>query len=68
MTSLPDTAKWAERLQQYRPWLPHAERGTWRPFWGLSPDSSGINPSIPPLMLAEWKNTYRAEMEKARKG
>lgn len=60
---LPDSAKWAERLNGYQPWL---GKWTWLPSWGPPPDSLHNYSAIPPLMLAEWKNTYRAEMEKAR--
>lgn len=62
-TPLPDSAKWKARLDGHRPWL--GERN-WQATWGLSPDSSGVNHSIPKAMLAEWKATYRDEMAKAR--
>lgn len=64
--TLPDTAKWSARLTQWRPWLPHGARGIWPATWGLPPDSSGTNPSIPPMMLRDWLVKYRAEMAKAR--
>lgn len=64
-TPLPDTAKWKTRLDGHKPWLGPDGR-CWKAAWGLSPDSSGINPSIPPMMLREWKQTYQAEMAKAR--
>ncbi len=54
--NLPDTAKWSARLDQYKPWLPHAERGRWQPFWGPPPDTSGSpNPLIPAELLRAWK-------------
>lgn len=52
-TRLPDTAKWAERLNGYRPWEGKTQ---WSPTWGLRPDSPGRNPLIPPNMLAAWRN------------
>ncbi len=67
MINLPDVAKWAARLDQWKPWLPHGpERGIWKPFWGPRPDSAGIHPSIPPAMLADWRAFYTAQMAKAR--
>jgi hypothetical protein len=35
-------------------------------MWGLSPDSAGLNRSIPPEMLKAWKALYTAEMAKLR--
>ncbi len=64
MTSLPDTAKWAARLDQWKPWLPHGpERGIWKPFWGPRPDSAGRNPLIPAELLKAWRSKYDAAME-----
>lgn len=65
---LPDSAKWAERLNSYRPWLPHGDplRGKWLSTWGLNPDSAGKNISIPHDLLAAWRSTYAAETEKLR--
>lgn len=63
---LPDSGVWAERLNQFKPWLPHGERGRWLPAWGPSPDGAGINHSIPPLLYAKWRAEYDAEMRKAR--
>lgn len=60
---LPDSAKWAERLDQFKPWLPHGERGQWPATWGLRPDSSGRNPLIPPALYAAWRAKYDAAME-----
>lgn len=67
LARLPDSAKWAERLAQYRPWMPHGDplRGRWEPFWGLPPDSAGTNPLIPPKMLAEWRALYREKIKEA---
>lgn len=65
---LPDSAKWAERLNSYRPWLAHTDplRGKWQSTWGLNPDSAGKNPSIPADLLAAWRATYAAENDKLR--
>tara|TARA_R110000822_G_C15120646_1_gene473952 strand:+ start:22 stop:738 length:717 start_codon:yes stop_codon:yes gene_type:complete len=54
---LPDSAKWAKRLESYNPWLPMDDpaRGKWQPSWGLNPDSAGRNPHIPPDLLAAWR-------------
>jgi len=54
---LPDSAKWAERLDSYKPWLPMDDprRGKWQPSWGLNPDSAGRNPLIPAELLAAWR-------------
>jgi hypothetical protein len=60
---LPDTAKWVERLAGHRPLegKPH-----WKAEWGLSPDSSGTNPLIPPALLADWRKTYREQLAEHR--
>ncbi|MGQ3299661.1 YdaU family protein [Reyranella sp.] len=65
---LPESAKWAERLDSYRPWLPHTDplRGRWHSSWGLPPDSAGNNPLIPTDLLAAWRAKFDAEMEKLR--
>lgn len=65
---LPDSAKWAERLDGYRPWLPFGDpmRGRWQPTWGLNPDSAGVNPLIPKELLRAWRAKYDAEMAKLR--
>ena len=60
---LPDSAKWAARLDGYRPW--EGVR-TWHASWGLPPDSAGHNPLIPARLLAEWREKNRVEMEKLR--
>lgn len=58
---LPDTAKWATRLADYRPWEGKAK---WTSQWGPPPDSHGTdNPIIPRLMLQKW----RADAAAARK-
>ena len=58
---LPDTAKWTERLDGYRPW---EGKGFWPGRWGPPPDSAGYdNPLIPKLMLQTW----RAEAAAARR-
>lgn len=50
--NLPSSAKWAARLDGYKPWL---GRRTWSGLWGPRPDSSGSpNPLIPPAMLKAW--------------
>lgn len=60
----PDSAKWAERLAAFKPWL--AER-PWKPEWGPPPDSSGTpNPLIPALMLKAWKVLYAGKMGQQR--
>lgn len=53
---LPDSAKWAERLDGYSPWLPIGDpkRGKWQPTWGPQPDSAGRNPLIPVELLKAW--------------
>ena len=65
---LPDSAKWSERLDSYRPWLPFGDplRGRWQPTWGLNPDSAGVNPLIPKDLLKAWRAKYDAEMAKLR--
>jgi hypothetical protein len=60
---LPDTAKWAARLDGYQPWLGIR---TWQPSWGPIPDSAGHNPLIPSRLLAEWREKNRVEMAKLR--
>jgi len=60
---LPDTAKWAARLDGYRPW---EGIRAWHASWGLPPDSAGHNPLIPARLLAEWREKNRVEMEKLR--
>lgn len=62
-TPLPSSAKWRERLDNHRPW---EGIRCWQASWGLSPDSSGHNPLIPPAMLREWKQRYALEMAKLR--
>jgi hypothetical protein len=54
---LPDSAKWATRLDSYSPWLPVNDpaRGKWLPTWGLPPDSSGRNPLLPVELLKAWQ-------------
>ena len=53
---LPDSAKWAERLDGYSPWLAIGDpkRGKWQPTWGPQPDSAGRNPLIPAELLKAW--------------
>lgn len=63
---LPESAKWADRLEQYRPWLPHGERGRWEGTWGPAPDSAGRNPLIPVALYRAWRARYDAEMAKVR--
>ncbi len=60
---LPDSAKWKDRLEQFKPWLPHGERGKWEATWGPRPDSAGRNPIIPPALYADWRAKYDAAME-----
>lgn len=55
---LPDTAKWKERLDGYRPW---EGKSTWTQRWGPPPDSYGTdNPLIPKLMLQTWRGEAAA--------
>jgi len=65
---LPDSAKWAERLDSYRPWLPFGDpmRGRWQPTWGLNPDSAGVNPLIPKDLLKAWRAKHETETAKLR--
>lgn len=60
---LPDSAKWAARLDGYRPW---EGIRAWQPSWGPIPDSAGHNPLIPSRLLADWRERNRVEMEKLR--
>lgn len=46
-------AKWAARLDQYRPWEPG--KSTWPSRWGLPPDSAGVNPTMPKDLRAKWR-------------
>lgn len=57
--SLPDTAKWQERLADFKPWL---GRRTWQPFWGPPPDSLQRNPTLElyPNLLKAWREEYEA--------
>jgi len=60
----PDSAKWAERLAAFKPWL--GER-PWKPEWGPTPDSSGTpNPLIPAQMLTAWRVLYAGKMGQQR--
>lgn len=56
-SSLPDSAKWTERLAGYRPW---EGKRVWQPFWGPPPDSLQTPTFIPPLMHRAWKTEYDA--------
>ncbi len=61
---LPDSSKWRERLDQFKPWLPHAERGQWPASWGPRPDQLGTgNVAIPGEMLKAWRAKHDAAME-----
>lgn len=64
---LPDSAKWAARLDSFSPWLPYGDpkRGKWQATWGLSPDSAGTNPSIPAELLKAWRAKRDAAMKVA---
>ena len=64
---LPDSAKWAERLDSYNPWLPmdDPKRGKWQPSWGPNPDSAGTNPSIPADLLTVWRAKLAAATQRA---
>ena len=71
---LPDSAKWAERLDGYSPWLAIGDpnRGKWPSAWGPQPDSAGRNPLIPVELLKAWHarravETNRAEREQVSK-
>lgn len=64
--TLPDTALWASRLAQYKPWLPHGQRGRWQPFWGPPPDSRQRNPSIPAELLRAWRAKYEEALDSLR--
>ena len=56
---LPETAKWAERLAGFRPWL---GKTIWLPFWGPRPDSLQRNPALEgyPNLLKAWRVEYEA--------
>lgn len=54
---LPETAKWRERLDGYRPW---EGRAAWLPFWGPRPESMQKPSFIPPLMHKAWLLDYEA--------
>jgi uncharacterized protein YdaU (DUF1376 family) len=65
---LPDTAKWAERLNSYRPWRSFDDplRGKWHFSWGPTPESAGRNISIPAELLMAWRAKNASETEKLR--
>lgn len=52
-----ERAKWLERLAGYRPW---EGKKRWLPFWGLGPDSAGVNPLIPRDLRDAWRAEERA--------
>lgn len=58
-TRLPDTAKWAERLANHKPL---EGKPCWTGAWGLSPDSAGHNPLIPPRLYRAWRDEYDREL------
>lgn len=65
---LPESAKWAARLDSYQPWRSFDDplRGRWQADWGLPPDSAGRNISIPGEILMAWRAKNAAEIEKLR--
>ncbi len=57
---LPDSAKWAGRLAEYRPW---EGKRLWQPFWGPRPDSMQRNAALElgaPQLREAWLVEYRA--------
>ena len=56
---LPDTAKWAERLDNHRP-LQGKPR--WTGAWGPNPESAGHNPLIPTHLYREWRARYDRDL------
>lgn len=56
---LPDTAKWKDRLDGFRPW---EGKATWLPFWGPRPDTLQRNPTLElyPTLLRAWREEYEA--------
>lgn len=53
-SGLTSPEEWRKRLAK---WI---EDGTWSKFWGLRPDSSGVNPLIPPDLL-QWAKAQKAQ-------
>lgn len=58
-----DAEKWRERLDNHKPLQ---GKPCWTGAWGLSPDSAGHNPLIPPDLYREWKARYSRELAARR--